>query len=96
MTSGGPNYSTMFYALYLYNNAFKYHKMGKACAMAWILFIIIMILSALVMKVSAPMVYYEMMEMMEMMNNEKEIHCPFSRYAVILLFSILFLVPFSG
>ena len=49
----------MFYALYLYNNAFKYHKMGKACAMAWILFIIIMILSALVMKVSAPMVYYE-------------------------------------
>lgn len=59
MTSGGPNYSTMFYALYLYNNAFKYHKMGKACAMAWILFIIIMILSALVMKVSAPMVYYE-------------------------------------
>ena len=46
----------MFYALYLYNNAFKYHKIGKACAMAWILFII---LSALVMKVSAPMVYYE-------------------------------------
>lgn len=59
MTSGGPNNSTMFYALYLYNNAFKYHKMGKACAMAWILFIIIMILSVFVMKVSSPMVYYE-------------------------------------
>lgn len=59
MTAGGPNDSTMFYALYLYNNAFKYHKMGKACAMAWILFIIIMILSFLIMKVSAPMVYYE-------------------------------------
>ncbi len=59
MTSGGPNNSTMFYALYLYNNAFKYHKMGKACAMAWILFIIIMVLSALVVKVTSPMVYYE-------------------------------------
>ncbi len=59
MTAGGPNDSTMFYALYLYNNAFKYHKMGKACAMAWILFIIIMFLSFLIMKVSAPMVYYE-------------------------------------
>lgn len=59
MTSGGPNNATMFYALYLYNNAFKYHKMGKACAMAWILFIIIMILSAFVVKVTSPMVYYE-------------------------------------
>lgn len=59
MTSGGPNNSTMFYALYLYNNAFKYHKMGKACAMAWILFVIIMLLSALVVKVTSPMVYYE-------------------------------------
>lgn len=59
MTAGGPNYSTMFYALYLYNNAFVYHKMGKACAMAWVLFFIIMILSFLVMKVSSPMVYYE-------------------------------------
>lgn len=59
MTGGGPNDSTMFYALYLYNNAFKYHKMGKACAMAWILFVIIMFLSFLIMKVSAPMVYYE-------------------------------------
>ncbi len=59
ITDGGPNNSTMFYALYLYKNAFQYHKMGKACAMAWILFIIIMVLSFLVMKVSAPMVYYE-------------------------------------
>lgn len=58
-TSGGPNNATMFYALYLYNNAFKYHKMGKACAMAWILFFIIMVLSALVVKVTSPMVYYE-------------------------------------
>ena len=59
LTGGGPNYSTTLYALYLYYNAFRYHKMGKACAMAWILFVIIMVLSALVMKVASPMVYYE-------------------------------------
>ena len=59
LTSGGPNTATMFYALYLYNNAFKHHKMGKACAMAWILFVIIMALSFLVLKVSKPFVYYE-------------------------------------
>ena len=59
LTSGGPNNATMFYALYIYNNAFKHHKMGKACAMAWILFVIIMALSFLVLKVSRPFVYYE-------------------------------------
>lgn len=59
MTGGGPNNSTLSYALYLYNNAFRYHKMGKASAMAWILLIIIMILSFLVMKVSSPLIYYE-------------------------------------
>lgn len=59
LTGGGPNNSTMVYALYLYKNAFNYHKMGKACAMAWILFFIILILSLLLMKVASPMVYYE-------------------------------------
>lgn len=58
-TAGGPNNSTMFYALYLYNNAFKYHKMGKACAMAWILFLIILVLTAIMVKTTGKMVYYE-------------------------------------
>ena len=31
ITSGGPDNSTMFYSLYLYNNAFSYFKMGYAC-----------------------------------------------------------------
>ena len=59
ITGGGPNNSTMFYALYIYNNAFRDHKMGKACALAWILFIIIMLLSALLVKTTSSMVYYE-------------------------------------
>lgn len=33
ITNGGPNNSTMLYALYVYNQAFKYNDMGYACAM---------------------------------------------------------------
>ncbi len=40
ITSGGPDRSTLFYSLYLYQNAFQYFKMGLASAMAWILLII--------------------------------------------------------
>jgi multiple sugar transport system permease protein len=40
ITGGGPNKATLFYSLYLYQNAFQYFKMGLACAMAWILLLI--------------------------------------------------------
>jgi multiple sugar transport system permease protein len=40
MTEGGPNNATMFYSLYLYQNAFQFFKMGYASAMAWVLLII--------------------------------------------------------
>jgi multiple sugar transport system permease protein len=40
MTEGGPDNATMFYSLYLYQNAFLYFKMGYASAMAWILLLI--------------------------------------------------------
>lgn len=59
MTSGGPNHSTLFYAYYLYQNGFVYKKMGKACAMAWLLMIVIILLSLLVLGVSRGMVHYE-------------------------------------
>jgi len=39
---GGTNRSALFYAVYLYQNAFDYNQMGYACAMAWILFLIIL------------------------------------------------------
>jgi multiple sugar transport system permease protein len=58
MTQGGPNDSTLFYALYLYNNAFSYFHMGYASAMAWILFAIVMCVTLLVFKSSARWVYY--------------------------------------
>lgn len=42
MTKGGPGYSTYTVSYYLWSNAFEYQKMGYACAMAVVMFIIIM------------------------------------------------------
>lgn len=58
MTNGGPGYSTLFYTLYLYFNAFKYGKMGIAAAMAWVLFLIIMVFTALLFRSSKFWVHY--------------------------------------
>jgi multiple sugar transport system permease protein len=59
MTRGGPINATMFYALYLYLSAFKFLKMGYAAALAWVLFIIIMIVTGLQLKLARRWVYYE-------------------------------------
>ncbi|MDR0758766.1 MAG: sugar ABC transporter permease [Treponema sp.] len=40
MTEGGPDNATMFFALYLYQNAFQFFKMGYASAMAWVMLLI--------------------------------------------------------
>lgn len=56
---GGPANSTLFYALYLYQNAFQYFRMGYACAMAWVLFVLTLLAAWLVFKTSAKWVYYE-------------------------------------
>jgi multiple sugar transport system permease protein len=58
MTSGGPQDSTTFYALHLFNKAFLDFKMGYASAMAWILFVITLAAALLVFKTSARWVYY--------------------------------------
>jgi multiple sugar transport system permease protein len=59
MTSGGPAEATLFYNLYLYNNAFSYMKMGYASALAWILFVIVLALTVLIFRSSEAWVYYE-------------------------------------
>lgn len=58
MTNGGPLDSTLFYVLYLYNNGFRYFRMGYASAMAWILFVIIFSLTLLQFRYSS-WVHYE-------------------------------------
>jgi multiple sugar transport system permease protein len=58
MTNGGPGHSTLFYVLYLYNNAFKWFKMGYASALAWVLFVVIMMLTAITLRSSSMWVFY--------------------------------------
>ena len=57
--SGSPVHSTLFYNLYLYQNAFRYTEMGYASAMAWVLLLIVLVLTLLVFRSSAVWVYYE-------------------------------------
>jgi len=58
MTAGGPKNATEFYSIYLYRNAFQYFKMGYASALAWVLFIVIVIFTIMVFRSSARWVYY--------------------------------------
>lgn len=57
--SGDPLNSTLVYALYLYQRAFKYYQMGYSSAMAWILVLIVGALTAIIFKSSSAWVYYE-------------------------------------
>ncbi|WP_334219841.1 carbohydrate ABC transporter permease [Cohnella sp. JJ-181] len=59
MTKGGPMNSTLFFNFYLFDHAFQNFRMGYASALAWVLFILILALTALVVKSSAAWVYYE-------------------------------------
>lgn len=58
MTQGGPVDATRVYALYLYDNAFQFFRMGYASAMAWLLFIIVVILTIIIFRTSARRIYY--------------------------------------
>ena len=51
--------ATLFYNLYLYQNAFRYFDMGYASTLAWILFIIVLLLTLLIFRSSDMWVYYE-------------------------------------
>lgn len=59
MTGGGPDNATLMYVLYLYNNAFRFFKLGKASAMAWMLFVILLGFTAFQFKNASKWVYYE-------------------------------------
>lgn len=58
MTQGGPEDSTLFYALYLFNRAWRYLDMGYASAMAWVLFVIIMTLTGMLTATQRKWVHY--------------------------------------
>ncbi len=58
-TNGGPAWSTYFYMLHLFNSAFEELKMGYASALAWVLFLYIMILTLIVFRFGSAWVFYE-------------------------------------
>ncbi len=51
--------ASLFYGMYLFQQAFQSLKMGYASALAWLLFIIIMIITLIQVKVGNRLVYYE-------------------------------------
>ena len=59
MTGGGPDRATMFYMVNLFNQAFQQLRMGYASALAWILFLIIMVFTLAQLAVAKKWVYYE-------------------------------------
>jgi multiple sugar transport system permease protein len=56
--SGSPAGSTMMMSIYLWQTAFRFFNMGYASAQAWVLFLIIVIFTAILFKVSGRVVYY--------------------------------------
>jgi multiple sugar transport system permease protein len=59
ITNGQPLDRTNFYALYLYRRAFETFQMGYASGMAWVLMVVIAVLSAVIFKTSSRWVFYE-------------------------------------
>ena len=59
MTRGGPGTASLFYVLYLFQKAFSDFRFGYASALAWVLFVIVLLLTLLVFKSSSVWVYYE-------------------------------------
>lgn len=59
MTQGGPNNRTLFYVYYLYNKAFTEGQLGYASTLAWVLFVIVLIVTVLLFRVARNWVYYE-------------------------------------
>jgi multiple sugar transport system permease protein len=60
MTQGGPNNASLFYIFYLYRTAFTESEMGYASALAWVLFMVIMVVTFLLFQNARRWVYYEM------------------------------------
>jgi oligogalacturonide transport system permease protein len=58
ITKGGPRGSTTLISLLVYNNAFKSYEMGMASAMAWLMFIIVMVLTVIAFISQKHWVYY--------------------------------------
>ncbi|MCR5502119.1 MAG: sugar ABC transporter permease [Lachnospiraceae bacterium] len=59
ITAGGPDNGTMMYALYVYNQAFKYNNMGYACAMSWFMLAVMSVITVVIFRTSKFWVFSE-------------------------------------
>lgn len=59
ITEGKPLNSTLFYVVYMYQNSFKFNKLGYGCAMAWFMVLVVGTLTALIFFTQKKWVYYE-------------------------------------
>ena len=57
--TGGPMNSTLFYTLNIYLQGFSYFKMGYACALAWVLVVIIAVFTGIIFGTAKKWVYYD-------------------------------------
>lgn len=58
MTKGGPDNATIVYSMYIYSNAFEYGRMGYASALAWVQFLIAIVLTIIVLLAARRFVHY--------------------------------------
>jgi len=59
ITGGGPMNSTYVYSMHIYDNAFKYFRMGYSSALSWVQFLLIMVITLIIFKTSSSWTYYE-------------------------------------
>lgn len=59
ITNGGPNDATTFVLLHIYNNAFRYFQLGYASAMAWVLFLILLVFTLIQFGLARRWVFYQ-------------------------------------
>jgi len=55
----GPGNAALFYVLYTFRNAFGYFKNGYASALAWVMFLVILLLTLILFRTQNRWVYYE-------------------------------------
>jgi multiple sugar transport system permease protein len=60
MTGGGPGNSTRVYNYYIWENAFQFFKMGYASAMAYILFLLVFVITLVQVRFLGRRTYYEL------------------------------------
>lgn len=58
MTKGGPQDSTLVYSMYVFRNAFEYGRMGYASALAWVQFLLAVVITLIFLRVSRRFVHY--------------------------------------